>query len=484
MKSSSILAFVVSTLVLIVGLWFVMPAEGLAIGPATIRFASLEQDLAEAGETKVDVDAVLAEAQQRLEIISSSRRDSVKYFKSFINESPERFYFPGDDYHFFDDIFRSFESARRIGKTYRIMHYGDSQIEMDRISLVLRDSLQAHFGGTGVGLIPAVQRVPTYSTNQSWSGSMTRYIVFGDSTTVRAPHKGYGLMAQFSRVTGSATVSVRPTRNKSASERVKTFSRISVLVGNSSGDFKVSIKCDTLKPIVRNTEVAAGSVDFLTWDLPHNVSNATITMTGSADVYGIMLDGKGGVAVDNDALRGCSGTIFTRVSKESMAGAYAKNDTKLIIMQFGGNMVPSISSAKNISSYLENLNKQFAYFREVAPKAKILFIGPSDMSSMQGGRMKTRPHLVALNDSLKVNAVRNGVAYWDMFAAMGGENSMAQWVSHKPAYAGPDYIHFTPLGAEYMGGILSKAFLNCYDFYRLRKKVGDDQVKKIWRESN
>ena len=269
MKSSSILAFVVSTLVLIVGLWFVMPAEGLAIGPATIRFASLEQGLAEAGETKVDVDAVLAEAQQRLEIISSSRRDSVKYFKTFINESPERFYFPGDDYHFFDDIFRSFESARRFGKTYRIMHYGDSQIEMDRISLVLRDSLQAHFGGTGVGLIPAVQRVPTYSTNQSWSGSMTRYIVFGDSTTVRAPHKGYGLMAQFSRVTGSATVSVRPTRNKSASERVKTFSRISMLVGNSSGDFKVSIKCDTLKPIVRNTEVAAGSVDLLTWDLPH-----------------------------------------------------------------------------------------------------------------------------------------------------------------------------------------------------------------------
>lgn len=106
------------------------------------------------------------------------------------------------------------------------------------------------------------------------------------------------------------------------------------------------------------------------------------------------------------------------------------------------------------------------------------------MSSMQGGRMKTRPHLVALNDSLKVNAVRNGVAYWDMFAAMGGENSMAQWVSHKPAYAGPDYIHFTPLGAEYMGGILSKAFLNCYDFYRLRKKVGDDQIMKIWRESN
>ena len=114
----------------------------------------------------------------------------------------------------------------------------------------------------------------------------------------------------------------------------------------------------------------------------------------------------------------------------------------------------------------------------MAPQAKILFIGPSDMGKSVNGRIVTWPHLPEMVDSLKATVLRNDTAYWDLYRMMGGENSMVQWVKHRPAYAGPDYIHFTPAGARRVGEALSRSFLTYYDFYRLRKTLPEDRVKK------
>ena len=58
---------------------------------------------------------------------------------------------PGDDYHFLDSFFEEARKAQKNGTLVRILHYGDSQIEMDRISSVLRQDLQERFGGSGPG---------------------------------------------------------------------------------------------------------------------------------------------------------------------------------------------------------------------------------------------------------------------------------------------------------------------------------------------
>ncbi|MBQ3813909.1 MAG: hypothetical protein II841_10135, partial [Bacteroidales bacterium] len=69
-------------------------------------------------------------------------------------------------------------------------------------------------------------------------------------------------------------------------------------------------------------------------------------------------------------------------------------------------------------------------------------------------------------------------AYWDLFRMMGGENSMVQWVKHRPAYAGPDYIHFTSEGARKVGDALSQSILTCYNFYELRKTYPARKVEE------
>ena len=42
-----------------------------------------------------------------------------------------------------------------------------------------------------------------------------------------------------------------------------------------------------------------------------------------------------------------------------------------------------------------------------------------------------------------------GIAYWSIYEAMGGYNSMVVW--HEKGLAGSDYVHFTRAGANIFG---------------------------------
>ena len=473
MKAKEVLTFIVGVMALLGVLWLVTPAEGVNLGPLNLRFASYQRTLRDAHEKKVDVDSVLfaLEARFRME------DDTLNYYRRFFYENPDRIYLPGDDYRFFDPVFRQLEDAD--DHLVRIVHYGDSQIELDRISQDLRQTLQERFGGSGTGLFPAIGNVPSASIYKSASGGFTQYTMYGDSTTQRAGHSRYGILAQVVQFAGSGTVSLRSSKNKTVREGVKTFENVSVLYGKGE---KLVVKAvsDTSKPkpVVQKGE---NGTTLLTWHFGRPVKKATLTFSGSAEIYGISADGENGVAVDNVPLRGCSGTIFTRINKPLMKDSFSLTDTRLIILQFGGNMMPMIRGAKQIEPYQEQIARQIDYFHEVAPQAKILFIGPSDMGRSVNGRMVTWPHLPELVDSLKATVLRNDAAYWDLYRMMGGENSMVQWVRHSPPYAGPDYIHFTPAGAQKVGDALSRSFLTYYDFYTLRKTLPEQRVQNAMR---
>ena len=474
MKPKRTLFFILAVMILLGIVWYFFPAEGLAIGGVNLRFPSYTEDTSPSPEP-VDVDAVLSEVNKSFEMTCSDNLlDSMRFFRNYLKENPNRIYLPNDDYTFFDTLFCQLEQAGPQGKTYRIMYYGDSQIEMDRMSSVLRQKLQEFFGGSGPNMIPAIQPVPSISVSQQASNLM-RYTVYGDATTSRAPHNRYGVMSQFGQVVGNGTISFTKTTHSKAFDKAKEISTVSLLLGKNSKGFTVTLKCDTLKA-QRKVLAASDSVTLITWELPANVKRGSIDMKGNAEIYAVLLDGEPGVAIDNVALRGCTGTIFTRINEETLKQSFELLGTRLIIMQFGGNRMPGISSSKSIKAYMMELEKQISYMKRVAPKATLLFIGPADMGKCYNGKMGTWKGLPELNDSLRVMALRNEVAYWDMFHVMGGEGSMAQWVKHRPALAGPDYVHFTLAGAQEIGSDLAKSFTTYYDFYKLRQRVPSEKV--------
>ena len=482
MKSSRVLIFILAVFSLLGIVWFTFPEEGISIGKLNLRFPSYAEDRMGSKE-EVDVDAILNNVSKSFEMsCSGSLLDSLEFFRDYLTINPNRIYLPHNDFTYFDKLFHLLEHAGRDKKIYRVMHYGDSQIEMDRISSVLRQRLQELFGGSGPNMIPAIQRVSSISVTQSYSGGLIRYCVYGDSTTRRAQHGRYGVMTQFSQANGQVNITFSTTRHSQAFEKVKEISRVGLLIGNNSEGFRASLKADTLKTEPKVCDANSG-VSLLTWELPVDINRGTLTLQGTAEVYAILLDGDYGVALDNNPLRGCSGTIFTRIDKEVMESSFDLLNTRMIILQFGGNRMPGIYNSKSIGNYMAEIERQINYFKEVSPEATLLFIGPADMGKSYNGKIGTWRGLPELNDSLKATALRNGIAYWDLFNVMGGEGSMAQYVKHKPALAGPDYIHFTFKGAQEIGDDLAKSLTTYYDFYKMRQGLPNDSVANFMNKS-
>lgn len=484
MSRSKILLFILCVFALLAALWYVFPQKGLEVGGVKLRFPCYESYLSELQDTAatVNVDSVLLAVQKSYEMPEGSR-DSLRYYYGYINGNPNRICLPEGDYTFFDPLFEEAGSAADSARTVRILHYGDSQLEMDRISAVLREKLQQRFGGSGPGMVPIVQRIPTVSLSQSAKGNLTRYAMVGDSLSRRAEHKRYGPLTQFVQVRGDGTFSFTRTKNRYAQERARSISRVSVLLGQNSEGFSATVQCDTLSPMRVQQDSASSEVSILSWDFPAEVQRGSIRFEGDAEIYGIALDDRrGGITVDNVALRGSAGYIFSSIDRKVMRESFSLTDTRLIILQFGGNAVPGLSSRKGISAYVRKIVSQFGYFREVAPQALLMFIGPADMCTSIDGETLTWPLLPDLCDSLKVNCLRNGVAYWDTFSVMGGAGSMKKWAEHSPPLGGPDLIHFTHRGAVEIGNALSSAMLLYHDFYLLRRELSDERVAEYMEQ--
>jgi len=98
------------------------------------------------------------------------------------------------------------------GKKVRVMHYGDSQIEADRITSYLRREWQKKWGGQGPGLVPPVEVVPSGNIKQRASEEWHRHTIYGrKDTTVK--HTRFGALGTFASYDStSASLFFEPSR--------------------------------------------------------------------------------------------------------------------------------------------------------------------------------------------------------------------------------------------------------------------------------
>lgn len=459
MSQGKVFAFIISVFALTAMLSFAIPEEGLTL---TLKFPTPQELLdailpqKEPEEPQIDPAELLARAE-------AARRDSLENERLlfYLQEDPARIQFPDGDYALFDELFESLD--RGMDASTRILHYGDSQIEEDRMSATLRELLQERFGGGGPGLLPFTKNF-TVSTTTLTTGSASHYSAYYFGGGSRADGH-YGPAGRSSRLNSDCTFSVTPANGAGA--HCNCYNRLTVVTAPPSKAFRIRCGDSTFvaKPVAEGSQVC-----FYRFPLPDSSSRAKVSIGAGAEVYGISLDREGGVSIDNAAMRGCSGTIFSRIDGRSLEAYYADASVRLIIYQFGGNMVPACTGRKGISHYKELVVRELEYLSERAPGARILFIGPSDMSTNIRGTMDTYPQLPAMVDSLRCAAHECGAAYWDLYAAMGGKGSMPRWVRENPPLAGGDYIHFTRKGAETASRLLYHSLMVSYDYYQYRKK--------------
>jgi len=475
MKPYKILIFIILVISVLAAICFFFPKEGIAIGKAHLNFPSLDDVFLKQEKAKVEIKEIDSVELKQL----NDLKDTLQQYRAILTQQPGHFYLPNDDVAYFDAMFRSMEQAKRNQEVVRVLHYGDSQIEMDRLSGNLRTFFQKTFGGGGPGLVPVIQTIPSFAVSQYASGALTLHTSYGEGARANG---NYGLMAKCYYLAGSAVFGANASAHKESDARVKRFSNVTLLYNDRSGDFTA-----TLKDRKHNFSSTCGSsspgVHVCRFTLDSGSTTALqIAMQGNADIYGVMLDNGYGVAVDNIPLRGSSGNQFTMITDTLLRACYQQANVGLIILQFGGNSVPAIKGEKSIANYCNSVEKQIRYIKRCYPTATLLFIGPSDMSTRVAGKLTTYPLLPELIKQLRATVLRNHVAYWDIYEVMGGHDSMVAWVQN--GLAGPDYVHFTPAGAYKVGNSLANTFSSMYDFYLTRQKMTKQQFDTLWPVSS
>jgi len=454
-KAYKILLFILLVIAALGVVCYFFPPQGITVGKFQLRFARLDNVLA--GQEPQLPEVTVEEETIDYEYLAECKdfEDSIHKIEVALVEKEGIFYFPNNDLTYFDRMFAEMEQAQSRGQVVRVLHYGDSQIEMDRISAQLRSFFQSNFGGGGPGMLPLVQSVPSSAVNQSASGSFTKYSTYGD-----------GIMATSFHLNGSAVFYANATKQSSTDPRIRKFSDIKLLCHNRSGNFSAILK-DRIHQTTDTCSTDQCGISCLQWKLDSSTTSLQISMQGNTDIYGIMLDNGPGIAVDNIPMRGSSGDVFTKITDTLLTTCYRQSHVGLIILQYGGNTVPSLYSEKSVEAYCNNLQQQIRYIQRCCPSATLLFIGPSDMSTVKNGQLQTYPLLPLLVEKIKETALANGVAYWDIYEVMGGQNSMIAW--EQKGLAGPDYIHFTPAGARKVAKILTNNFEMMYEHYKMKK---------------
>jgi lysophospholipase L1-like esterase len=246
--------------------------------------------------------------------------------------------------------------------------------------------------------------------------------------------------------------------------KTREYKRMRLFYGNAKSP--VDLKLFVNGEMVFTETLKTGlDYDVVSCDLPAATDNVVLKFSGfdSPDIYGVELVENRGVIVDNIALRGSSGTIFTQTDFKHSTKMYTDLDPGLFILQFGGNVMPYIKDQKAIDSYGRWFAGQIKRLKQSCPGVAVIVIGPSDMSTKIKDKYVTYEYLPAVVQALKNAALSTGSGYWDMYQAMGGYNSMPGWVNAKPELAAPDYVHFTPKGSTLISNMFYNAFILEYN---------------------
>ncbi|HWO17139.1 MAG TPA: GDSL-type esterase/lipase family protein [Kofleriaceae bacterium] len=219
---------------------------------------------------------------------------------------------------------------------------------------------------------------------------------------------------------------------------------------------------------------------------------------GMLDFYGVVMERpRPGVIVDSLGVVGRRLSNLRSWDWSVIGEQLATRDPRLVVLQYGTN--ESDDTTLDLDALAQQYDDMIRRIRAAAPSAAILVLGPPDIGVREGGaacdRVKPgKPGAGAgtgagvddagvddvipecqwrtpgiIRDIISVEhaaAVRNRVAFFDTFAAMGGADQMDRWFVGEPKLAFKDRVHFTELGYQRWADQLSNALLAAYASWR------------------
>jgi len=333
----------------------------------------------------------------------------------------------------------------------RIAFYGDSFIEGDIISASLRDTLQKVFGGSGVGFVPMASETAGFrkSIKHTYSHWKTHSLLNPKDATIPIGISGYTYL---------------PKKNNSATYKPglvpfqENFKTVKVLYQNKGSaviHYKINQEPEISKPLITSDSIKQlvithGGIQSI---------RIRVTHEDNVKIFGTSFENDHGVYVDNFSLRRNSGLALSKLSPDLLNQFNEYLDYKLIILQYGLNVASTVDP-NNYEWYTSKMLKIIKDLKETFPQASFLLLSVSDRGANKSGEIVTMDAIPSMRDMQREIARKSGIAFWDMFEAMGGKNSIVNYTQSKPPLAAKDYTHLTHLGGNKIGIKLADALLH------------------------
>jgi lysophospholipase L1-like esterase len=359
--------------------------------------------------------------------------------------------------------------ARAPGMITRITHYGDSPITNDGITSTVRRLMQTRFGDAGHGFI-LIDRpwawyghdAISFAPGGGWSADPMMNPKVNDGE--------FGLGGVTFRASGPG----KYTRFGPASqgETGKNFSRMDVyyLQQPGGGEFSVDVNDREAQTVqTRSDAVRSG---FFEVKAPEAGANSFDVKTVSGDVrlFGAVLENDGpGVVYDSLGVNGAyAGLLVSSMNEAHWMEQLRHRKPNLVILNYGTNE-SQYATPEQLERYDRDLREVVRRVREALPGVAILIVSPMDRGQMApGGKVITKPSIPMIVDLQRRVAMETGCAFFNTYAAMGGEGTMAKWAALPKRLVRSDLTHPTAEGAEIVGRLIYEALYDGYTKYRGR----------------
>jgi lysophospholipase L1-like esterase len=357
-----------------------------------------------------------------------------------------------------DEFYESLYQLRQgADRKLNIIHVGDSHIQADFLTKAVRNNFQKHFGNAGRGLI-----VPgrVAGTNEPFNIQTSSSVSWESKRCVHPDHHlpiGIGGITIRSGVpNGRLYVYMNDQTQDYSFQTVKIFH----LKNGSS--FRLTLKDNEFKPL-KTKLVDDTTLNFSAFQLPASLSSIVLESTkqdsiqNHTTIFGVSFENeRPGVLYH---VIGVNGAKYAHYNAAKLFAAQTHQlDPALFIISLGTNEAldyPNID--RRLFAHIENL---VSSLRANNPLAKFILVTPPECFMK---RIRSNPGIVKVRDAIIQFAVENGLAFYDMYQAMGGEGSANRWKEAQLLRA--DGVHFSKEGYDYQGNLLFHAILKGYNDY-------------------
>ncbi len=344
-------------------------------------------------------------------------------------------------------------------RTINILHIGDSHLQADFMTSVIRTTLQKAFGNGGRGLIVPFR---VAKTNEPFNYRSSSYYHWQSK---RCVFPDQPLPIGIGGLTISTTDSCADIRIHTFNDSILDygFNKVKLFYENDSTSYGFAL-LDSLgnqvSMFVPDTIDHYSFISTATLPSPTNRIMVKVTKTGEqqrhATIYGLLPEnGNPGIIYHTV---GINGAQFQHYSEALHFCEQTKAlSPDLIIISLGTNEAYGLNF--NPDKFYADMQMLYTQLKKENPNAGFLFTIPA----CSYRRKKPNLRLPLAAKTIIRFTADNNISYWDLQGVTGGDNSAINW--KKNHLLRPDGVHYSLAGYDFQGNLFCKAFLNAYNTY-------------------